>query len=281
MKWWNRFFFSPIDPRPLAIFRIAFGAVALLCLIGRFHDRLFLYGHAGLISRATIDSFFSAGTLGRYVYLYGFVPGHDPALMGLFIVLMVAAFCVAIGLFTRVNTILLFIGLTALSNRNFFIENSGDDLLRIFSFLLMFAPAGAAYSIDKWRRVRISGQTLTRVSAWPLRLLQLQIAYVYLDTVFLKLHGPAWRDGTALYYALNYLEFKRFDVTWLFHYLWQIRLATWSVLAVETAMFTLVWSKRWRHPVLLAALVMHLGINFAMQFSIFQYVMIAGLTTFI
>ena len=285
---WNQFFFSRIDPGPLGIFRIALGIVALMCLVGRYHDRHFLYGAHAIISLKTDDQFFGTHALTRWLYFYGMVPSHDPALMWFFIGLIAIAVCVTIGFYTRVNAVLLFLGLIALSNRNFFCENSGDDLLRIFCFFLMFAPAGAAYSVDQWfagRRRRIVSQSSAprsnTMSAWPLRILQLQFAYVYLDTVYLKLHGTAWRHGTALYYALNYLEFKRFQFPWLFHYLWQIRIETWAVLAVETAMFTLVWFRKFRRPVLLAALALHLGIDLVMQFAIFQYVMIAGLATFL
>src|SRR6185312_9556780 len=116
MKWWNRFFFSEIDPTPLAFFRIAFGIVAFICLLGRFHDRLFLYSQDALISPHTVDHIFRGGGLSvvnRWLYFYGVVPSHDPALMWFFIALMIIAIFVTIGLCTRVSTVLLFIGLVA------------------------------------------------------------------------------------------------------------------------------------------------------------------------
>ncbi|MGZ3724120.1 MAG: hypothetical protein ACXVA9_14350 [Bdellovibrionales bacterium] len=63
--------------------------------------------------------------------------------------------------------------------------------------------------------------------------------------------------------------------------MWQIKIATWAVLATEASMCTLVWFRRFRYPCLLAALILHLGINLVMQFPIFEYAMIAGLVLFI
>ncbi|MGZ3724121.1 MAG: HTTM domain-containing protein, partial [Bdellovibrionales bacterium] len=180
-------------------------------LIGKFPDREFLYGSNGLITPASTMSYFQGAEL-EFNVLH-LVPTADPQLMLFFIALIGATLCLTAGLFTRLSSIVVFLGLLALGNRGFLADNAGDDLIRIFSFFLIFAPAGAAFSLDRWWRVKtgIEGKELVLRSPWAQRLLQLQFAYVYLDTVFLKAHGMAWLDGTALYYALNYVELKRFE----------------------------------------------------------------------
>jgi uncharacterized membrane protein YphA (DoxX/SURF4 family) len=258
------------------LFRIVFGLVVLDSLIGKFPDRLLFYSDVGLVTRQTILQFWH-GPLENYNLLY-LVPANDPQLFWFFVALIGLSVCLTFGLFTRVTSVLLFLGLIALSNRNFAADNSGDDLIRINCFWLMFSQAGAAFSLD---RILFKKSRPNLISAWPVRMLQLQLAYVYLDSVYLKLQGPAWRDGTALYYALHYLELKRFNFDFLFHSIWQIKLATWSVLIIEASMFSLVWLKRFRYWCLGAAFLMHVGINLAMQFPIFEYVMIASLIVFI
>src|SRR5690606_20393988 len=52
---------------------------------------------------------------------------------------IVASFGVMIGYKTRVATIVTFILLVSLQNRNYTILNSGDTLLRCMLFLMMFA----------------------------------------------------------------------------------------------------------------------------------------------
>jgi hypothetical protein len=102
----------------------------------------------------------------------------------------------------------------------------GDTVVRVFLFLGMFARWGEAYSIDSWRRGRraiLSGAMLSmppvrKIPAWPMRLMMLQLAIIYCATGLLK-SGDTWRDGIALYYALNLDHFYRFPqtriVTWL------------------------------------------------------------------
>ena len=55
----------------------------------------------------------------------------------------------AVGLFTRVNSVIVFICLASMQQRNLYITHGGDTFLRVAGFFLMFAPAGAALSIDR------------------------------------------------------------------------------------------------------------------------------------
>ena len=278
---WNRFFFEPIFPAPLGLFRILLGIVIFDSLVGKCIDREFLYGEKGIVSPRTLNLLFSG--LESTFNAYHLVPSGDPGLLIFFIALMSATVCLTLGIFTRTSSVLVFAGLLALSNRNPVAENSGDDLLRIYAFFLMFAPSGAAFSIDRWLGIGrgLVESTHSKITPWAFRILQLQLCYVYLDSVYLKLQGPSWRDGTAVYYALNYLEFKRFEFKWLSFYLWQIKLLTWGTLAIEAAMFSLVWIRKLRYWCLAAAFLLHWTLNLVFQFPIFQYVMMASLALYI
>ena len=110
--------------------------------------------------------------------------------------------------------------------------------------------------------------------------LQLQTAWLYCQTFFLKLPGPGWQDGTAIYYALHYLELKRFELRPLFYYLWQIKIATYGTLIGEFLLWSAVWFRKTRYLVLGTGIALHLGINLTLQFPVFQYVMIACLVNF-
>jgi uncharacterized membrane protein YphA (DoxX/SURF4 family) len=231
------------------------------------------------VSYATMTHFFS-----RHPWLYfRWVPETDPGLLFYFIGILVATISLIFGFFTRTSSILVFLGIISLSNRNFFIDNAGDDFMRINALILMFSEAGAAFSVDRWLRKRrgLEGDALPLKSPWGQRLLQLQLAYLYCDTFYLKLPGEGWRDGTALYYALHYVELQRFTFKYLFYYLWQFKLMTWGTLVVEFSGAFLIWFRKFRYPVLLAALGLHIGINLTMQFPVFQYVMMASLVNFV
>ena len=276
----NRFFFEPTSPATLGIFRILIGTVAFLSTLGRLPCRETFYSDRGIVSYQTMSIFYSD----NWLLWFRWLPDTDPGLLGFFVGLLAVTFCFIIGFQTRIASVLLCVGMYTLVNRNLFIENCGDDLLRIACFWMMFAPAGAAYSVDRWLRVRrgLESPELVKRSPWAQRMLQLQLSYLYIQTALLKLPGGSWQDGTAMYYALNYLELKRFDfMKYFFYYLWQIKLATWGVLVAELSAGTLIWWRRTRYWMILAALGLHEGINLTMQFPVFQYVMMAYLVNFV
>jgi hypothetical protein len=276
---WNRFFFEPVSTASLGLFRILFGSVILISLIGTYPYRGLFYGENGIVSYSTMSHFFPPGLS---LLFFRWLPESDPLLKIYFLGLILCTVCLIAGFCTRTMSVLVFLGIVSLSNRNFFVDNAGDDLMRINCLLLMLTPAGAAYSVDQWLSARRTGDWIPpRLPPWGQRLLQLQLAYLYLDTFILKLPGDGWRDGTALYYALNYIELKRFHFKYLFYYLWQIKLVTYSVEVAELCCATLIWVRRFRYPVLGAAFLLHLGINLTMQFPVFQYVMMASLVNFI
>jgi hypothetical protein len=270
---WNAFFFKPQSASTLALFRIAFGLVVFLSTLGKIPVRELFYGKFGIVTERTMNAFFPVPGL----HYFRWVPGEDPGLLLFFLVLLAASLTLTLGWFSRVSSVLVFLGSIALSNRNFFVENSGDDLLRINAFFLMFAPCGAAWSVDQWR----SRAPAKLIAPWALRMIQLQLAYLYLNTAILKLPGFQWRDGTAIYYALQYIELRRFELKPLFYYLWQIQGMTYAVMVAEFAAGSLIWWRRARYPVLLAGMGLHFGINLTMQFPVFQYVMMASLLTFV
>jgi hypothetical protein len=276
---WNEFFFEPTSPATIGLFRIVFGLVILVSLIGKFPFRELFYGENGIVSYETMTHFFPKHPF----FYFRWVPEADPGLMIYFLAIMLATVSLIFGFFTRVSSILVFLGIISLSNRNFFVDNAGDDFMRINALILMFSEAGAAFSIDRWiRRKRgLEGEALPLKSPWAQRLLQLQLAYLYCDTFYLKLPGEGWRDGTALYYALHYVELQRLTFKYLFYYLWQFKLVTWGTLLVEFSGAFLIWFRKLRYPCLIAALGLHIGINLTMQFPIFQYVMMASLINFI
>lgn len=271
----RRFFFEPQSASTLALFRIGFGGVVLVSTLGKIPIRHLFYGGEALVTERTMDRFFPEP---GWLY-FRWMPEGDPALLLFFVGLSLASLMLILGVWSRVSSVLVFLGLMVISNRNFLVENSGDDLMRINAFFLMFAPSGAAWSWDAYRRGNWGKRVL--VEPWVLRMIQLQLSYLYLNTAWLKLPGFAWRDGTALYYALEYIELRRFDFSWLFRNLWVIQLSTYLVMVAEFAAGSLIWMKRFRYPVLLTAMALHAGINLALQFPVFQYVMMASLLAFI
>lgn len=276
---WNRFFFEPISPATIGLYRIAIGIPIFLSTLGRFPFRDIFYTDHGIVTYANM----SRHILGNPWLNFRWLPAQDPALELYFLAFLVVIVSMILGFQSRLCSVLVYLGLMSLNHRNAYIDNAGDDVLRISAFFLMFAPSGAAYSVDRWLRVRrgLEGRALRKQAPWAQRMLQLQLSFLYLETAGFKFLGVSWRDGTAMYYAINYVELQRFDFKYVFYYLWQIKLATWGTLAAELSAGSLIWVRRFRYWILAMALALHEGINLAMQFPVFQYAMMANLVLFL
>jgi hypothetical protein len=279
---WDRFWFSPQSALPLALFRIVFGALVFISSILLGSDLFTWYGSHGIISVNTIEQWHTEIGL-NFLYI---APNNDTWLVVFYATLLISALFVSLGLGTRLACFLVFICLTSFYHRNPFLLNSGDTYMRMVAFWLMFSDCGKALSIDRLLKVRKEacaehGPSEALISPWGERLIQIQLCLVYANTAFAKLHGAAWLNGTAVYYTSRLIEFQRFPLPFIFDHLWTIKCLTWGTLAIEIAMFTLIWYRPCRYAVLILATIMHLTIDYSMNIPLFQWIMIGSFILFI
>ena len=275
---WNAFFFTPESPTPIALYRILYGLLMIVNLLILRPEWLTWYGPRGFMTLETMRKVVG----GPRINFFELLPPTDFAANVFFWAFLLLAVFLTAGFMTRFASVAVYTCLLSLHLRNGYIMNGGDGFLRATGFFLMFAPAGAAFSVDRLLRIRAGreGGTLPLHSPWALRLIQIQIAVVYFSTFYWKTLGTTWINGTAIYYVLRLEEDHRFPVPFV-HSLLLIKLATWLTLLIEFSMAVLVWSRELRYPVLLAALCLHLGIEYSMNIPLFEWIMIAGLVTFI
>ena len=276
---WNRFFFQPIPAYSLGLFRIAYAAVLLVILALLLPDVPVWYGEEGVLPAAKAATVLTPPRLSPLTWF-------PPSLLAVYAVFgcaMVAAVALLIGFWSRWASIVVWLCVVTLHHRNVYLLNAGDHLLRNLSFLLMFAPAGAAFSLDRWRRIRrgVASPGVPMIVPWAQRLLQLQICILYFDSVLFKLSGSYWLDGTAAYYVFSLDEFKRFPVPAICATLWFSRIATWLALVTEGAMATLIWIRPLRKYVLFAGIALHLGLEYTINIPLFQWVVLASFCLFL
>lgn len=101
--------------------------------------------------------------------------------------------------------------------RNPAVLYGADSVARIWLFYLLLMPCGRAWSIDAIRaRIRTGGRAFRErpasMESWPVRLLQFQVALIYLATGVSKFYGSDYHEGTALWFALANPTFSRFYV---------------------------------------------------------------------
>lgn len=276
---WDRFFYSRTDASGLCIFRILFGFFLFLngiSLVEDFHEWF------GVDDRALVPLFDSIHFYSDFrINLYKWLSPTETAAWFVLITYIITSIFVMIGFKTRISTIICFILMVSMQNRNFSILNSGDTLMRCMLFLMIFAPTNVKYSVDAMLR-RSKGRPFREdVPITTIRLMQLQFSLVYLATTLFKLKGYDWVDGTAVYYTSRLENFQRVVLPIVFDFPSLIKFATWSALFIEFAMGTLVWVKELRIWVLLSGLLLHLGIEVSMSIGFFEWVMVAAYILFL
>ena len=276
---WNRFFFEPESPSPIGIYRFLVGLLLLANYALMYPDILIWFGQRGTLTPAT--GLRVSGGAG--LNLLKLLPQSDAWVQIFFIFSCLVALTLMVGLFTRISAVLVFVTLVTLHHRNPVILNGGDSFLRVVCFFLIFSQAGAAFSVDRLIRLargKEAGPPKAR-APWAMRMIQIQLAFVYFYAFVWKAMGTMWIGGTAVYYTSRLAEFWRFPVPYVFEHMWTIKLWTWSTLALEFALGTLVWIKEFRYWVLLGGVLLHAGIDYSMNIPLFGFIMCAAYITFV
>jgi hypothetical protein len=265
---WQSFWFRPCPTSTLALFRIAFGVLVALWTLS-FAPLLPVFFGAG-------SALPEAGAQGPGVWSLLTLTGNTlGAAIVVWLVLLLAAVALALGYRTRIAAVLVFVGLMTIERHTPLVGNTGDGLLRILAFYLMFAPAGDALSLDRWRLDRERFWEFPERAPWALRLMQVQLSVVYLGTVWEKLQGETWRTGTAVSYSLRALEVQRIPPpAVVVESLALSQLMTLGTLALELALGILVWNRAARPWVLALGVVLHLSIEVSITVGFFSFTML-------
>ncbi|MCI0349188.1 MAG: HTTM domain-containing protein, partial [Acidobacteriales bacterium] len=104
-----------------------------------------------------------------------------------------------VGYRTRLLAVLNFLLVLSVHERNVYVLTGADTAMRVLSFWMMFIPLGDYYSMDSFR----CPKDYRSAFAFPVRLIQFQVALIYLVAGLLKLSGEAWQNGEALFYVLQ------------------------------------------------------------------------------
>ncbi len=279
---WNDFFFRPISPVPLGLFRIVFGFWTFVYGFLLFPERYTWFSNKGVLTAAEAAAY--NGGAGTYVHQFDLLllPGADHWLTLFFCAYLLAAFSLTVGFWSRTSAALVYLGIAALHARAAPIHHSGDTVMVIMAAYLILSPCGAACSVDRLLRIFQGREddTPPRVVAWAQRLMQLQITVLYFCAAMSKATGQAWQDGTAVYYPLHLPESLRFPL-WGQDNIYVVNAITWGTVAIEMALGTIVWVPRLRLYVLAGGVLLHLGIEYSMNIPLFSAVMITSYLTFL
>ncbi|MFM7136064.1 MAG: hypothetical protein ACKO1M_03205 [Planctomycetota bacterium] len=226
---WLAFWFTPADPRPLAMVRILTGLLGLALAGSYAADLEAWFGPGGMLPASV------AGQSGPPPSLFA-VAASPFALKLLFGVLVAAIMAVTLGLAGRLACLVAAVLWAGLLNRGPVLVGPADDCLAVLLWCLVVGPSGAVWSLDRWIGCR-RGAPPPTASPWgrvALGLVRVHAVAIAVSLLLAQLKGDAWWDGTAAWWLTARSQSRLVDLTGLYRgseYL--MNLVTHAIVAFE------------------------------------------------
>jgi hypothetical protein len=264
-RWWQHVWFERFDPLAVGVYRIFLGSLITVMFVALYPNWQRFYAADGMLSLHDMGStwlrpdrwsvfYWSDGIIdSRWYWLLGFI----------------AAVGFTVGWMTRLWTVILYVLQTSMIHRNVSVVNGEDLVFRMLLFYSCFAPLHYSLSVDSWLRSRRRGAAhghsaiLPRI--WPVRLIQVNVALVYVIAVLYRLGDQAgeWVRGDAIYWSMMSNMWSRCPWPQLFYGRGGLLLSqviTYSTILIELSFPLLVWFRRPKLYVLAAITCLQLGI---------------------
>jgi len=240
---WDSFWFAPTSPYSMAAFRIAFGAYLLIYFLRFLPNVSLMFSTQGVYSPFLVPDYAPAPLFAWLIYA--------------FTLAVIAAF--TLGYKSRiVNPLLLAVFMYHWLLNLAVLNCSFDRINIILLIILLFVKTDAVWSVASgWK-----DRTDEKVSAWPVRLIQIQIALIISGAGFWKVINPNWHEGEMM---LNTLQSSwatpfAFSFVSLDLPLWVFTVLTWSVIIFECLMGPALYLKITAKTAILAGTLFHLSI---------------------
>lgn len=274
-----------IDLRTLALFRVFFATMIIVDLISRARDFTEFYTNSGIIPIHT-----SVSLASKYDWSLYWLSNHPWLTYILFAIAGFSAFLLLIGYKTRLVSIISWVFLASINNRNMEVGSSADVLIMCMSFWAILLPIGARFSVDSSLNKKYQDDPNTPptdhnyfsiVSAAAL----LQVMYLYFFTALLKTGSPWTETMDAAYYAVNLEHMTTFIAAWMRDYPQILTIGTYFVWYLEIIVLFLVFSPIFHLQLRLLSLVcliaLHSTFFLTLHIDIFPFVDFMSLTLLI
>lgn len=272
------FWIGRADLAPVALFRIVYGVELFNWFWQLFPNIPAFFTDEGFMPRSLLVSMFPD----RFSLITGMGTWWQIAIF--WAICIVVAVMVTVGWHTRTACILAFIGVASFEWRNPLLLDGSDIVFRVIPFWLALTNCGDLYSIDAAIR-KARGEIVTgHGPALPVRVLELQVGWIYLMTGLEKSVGTLWKNGTATFYALQ-LE-HTFGRSWAYPLATNpliVSLMSWGTLVVELLFLplTMIPTRITRLAAVVGAALLQGGILTMMNVGNFPVIMLSTLILFL
>ncbi len=265
---WSNVF--SIDPRSLALFRVAIGLLLFTDVINRLPEAAAMYGPEGIMPVGDVRDFFK-GTWCWSLYWLNEATWFQQTLL---LVTAVVAVALMLGYRTRVVVVAAWILAVSIHRRAPVIINAGDTLICIMLFWSMFLPLARVWSIDARQSKHAIADRLEPVFSVASGAIIVQLCLMYWFTAIFKfLEG--WGTGHGLQNALEWGGYNKAIGDVLLAYpnvTAGLSIATvWLELLGPLLIFTPWRNYIWRIVAVAAFVALHLGIELTMHVGLFSY----------
>ena len=234
---WMRFWFTPADPRPLAIVRILAALLGLALLWSYAGDLLVWFGPRGMIP---VEA--AAASRPRFGVSLFDLTVTDWAVWGAFAATGAAFVLLLTGVATTVVAVLAAGLWASLMHRGPMLAGPADDCLAV---LLWCLAIGGGKTAGPALRPRIAAG-----------LMQLHASAIATAGLLSQLKGDAWWDGTAAWWLAARPDSRILDLTGAYaasEYL--VNLVTHGITAFEAVFAAGLWFSATQRPLARAGLV--------------------------
>ena len=249
---------------PLAVYRIFFGLLMFFSTI-RF------------ISKGWVESLYIEPKFHFFYHGFDWLPYPSENLIWiLFISLLLTSLLITLGLFYRFATVLFFasfVYIELLDKANYL---NHYYFVSLIAFLLIFVSANRTFSLDRYFGLT---KTSEKAKSWEIRILQFQIAIVYIFAGLAKIGSDWLLQAQPLKYWLhtaNHLgligDFLKED--------WVAYTFSWFGCLYDLTIVIFLTLAKTRKAAYFAVVIFHLTTWLLFPIGVFPWVMIAATTIF-
>lgn len=263
------------DDRSMALYRFLIGLIVMCDVLYRWEDLTNFYTDIGIIPRATFITEMTmpwslSFHLGNGSYLFAVLMFGLHLILGLMLVF---------GYKTRWAMFGAYLMTVSVHNRNWLVNNGGDDVLRSILFLSIFLPLNRCFSIDSALRRDKVIENRDFFSTWGLAFF-LQVFVIYFVSYVLK-DSDIWRkDFTAVFYSSRLDIFATPFGIWLRDFPFIGKVITFASIYLEwlgplLLIGSFVAARYWwvlRTIIVFSFIGFHFGIFLTMNIGLFTFI---------
>lgn len=273
-----------LDYRSLAFYRFFMGLIVMSDVLYRLPDLTNFYTDVGIVPRSTFVSEMSM----PWSFSLHLANGSFGFALFMFALQFLFGLMLMVGFKSRWAMLGAFVMSVSVHNRNWLVNNGGDDIMRALLFISIFLPLNKCFSLDSALREKKEEIGDTHHSTWVLTFF-LQVFVIYYVSYLLKDH-PIWRrDFTAVFFSSRLDIFATPFGVWTRNFPLFLKISTIFTIWLEFAgplllVFSFVFGRFWwvaRSLVILLFWALHLGIIATMWIGVFPYLCLVMWAIFI